>query len=334
MAAPINVRTFNAGDMVNELDSKEQAALLGLLSFLKRADYCFVTISPATHHRVNQRIENRQARSLPDVFGWNRTFQKTLLPDAIFGALAERTIIVETSDGWKSTVRASSIGHDIFLHSSFPTASADAVFFGPDTYRFVTAIRAHRAMDSRPLRRVLDIGCGSGAAGVVIAKDCSVGEVLMTDVNEAALQLSRTNSSFAGTKNCRAINSDLFQRVDGQFDLIVSNPPYLNDPLERRYRHGGGPLGSELSFKIAEASLSRLSPLGTLLLYTGSPIVDGKDAFYEAIKILLRKTSFEWSYEEIDPDVFGEELDTNAYKHADRIAAVILRVKDREGVQC
>ncbi|MEO6946580.1 MAG: class I SAM-dependent methyltransferase, partial [Nitrobacter sp.] len=299
-----------------------------------RADYRFVTTSPATHHRVNQRIENRQAGSLRDVFGWNRTFQKRLLPHDIFEELAEREIITETSDGWKSAIRASSIGAEIFLHSSFPTVSANSVFFGPDTYRFVKAIRAHMAMDSRPLVRVLDIGCGSGAAGVVIAKDFSVGEVLMTDINEAALQLSRTNSSFAGTKNCLAINSDLFERVDGQFDLIVSNPPYLNDPLERRYRHGGGTLGSELSIKIAEASLPRLSPLGTLLLYTGSTIVDGKDAFYEAIKKLLRKTSFEWSYEEIDPDVFGDELETNAYKNADRIAAVVLRVKDREGVRC
>jgi methylase of polypeptide subunit release factors len=318
----------------NELDSKEHSTLLALLCFLKRADYCFVTTSPATHHRVNQRIENRQAGSLRDVFGWNRTFQKPLLPDAIFEALAERKIITKTSDGWKSAIRASSIGAEIFLHSSFPTVSADAVFFGPDTYRFVKAIRAHMAMDSRPLGRVLDIGCGSGAAGVVIAKSCSVGEVLMTDVNEAALHLSRTNSSFAGTNNCLTINSDLFQRVDGQFDLIVSNPPYLNDPLERRYRHGGGTLGSELSIKIADASLSRLAPFGSLLLYTGSPIVDGNDAFYVAIEKLLRNTSFDWSYDEIDPDVFGEELDTNAYQNADRIAAVVLRVKDREGVRC
>jgi methylase of polypeptide subunit release factors len=169
---------------------------------------------------------------------------------------------------------------------------------------------------------------------VVIAKSSPSSEVLMTDVNDAALQLARTNSNFAGTENCLTINSDLFERVDGKFDLIVSNPPYLNDPLERRYRHGGGKLGSELSIKIAEASLSRLAPLGTLLLYTGSPIVDGEDAFYKAVTKLLSKTSFDWSYEEIDPDVFGEELDTDVYKNADRIAAVVLIVKQREGVRC
>lgn len=316
-----------------KLDSKEDSALLALLSFLKRADYCFVTTSPATHHRVNQRTANRQSRSLRDVFGWNRTFQKTLLPGPIFEMLAEREIITETSDGWKSVIRASSMEAEIFLHSSFPTLSADAVFFGPDTYRFVRAIRAHMAKNLRPVQRALDIGCGSGAAGILIAKGCSSREVLMTDVNEAAVQLSRTNSSFVGTTNCLSINSDLFQGVDGKFDLIVSNPPYLNDPLERRYRHGGGTLGSELSIKIADASLSRLAPFGSLLLYTGSPIVDGKDAFYVAVEKLLHNTSFDWSYDEIDPDVFGEELDTDGYKTADRIAVVVLSVREVCGVK-
>jgi methylase of polypeptide subunit release factors len=321
-------------DTLSELDPAEDSTLLELLCFLKRHKYRFVTPTPATHHRVNQRFENKLASSLTDVFGWNRCFEKKLLPDAVFNTLAERNVITETSAGWKSKIRASTIGEEFFLHSSFPTVSADAVFFGPDTYRFVREIRAYLAINPQPLQRILDIGCGTGAAGVVIAKSSPPSEVLMTDVNDAALQLARTNSNFAGTENCLTINSDLFERVDGKFDLIVSNPPYLNDPLGRRYRHGGGKLGSELSIKIAEASLSRLAPPGTLLLYTGSPIVDGEDAFYKAVTKLLSKTSFDWSYEEIDPDVFGEELDTDVYKNADRIAAVVLIVKQREGVRC
>jgi methylase of polypeptide subunit release factors len=305
--------------------SGKENALLELLFFLKGVGYYFVTPTPTTHLRVNERIYNKRARTLAGVFGWNRPFDQSLLPDTIFRILANENIIAETPNGWKSTVRASTIGTEIFLHSSFPTSSSDAVFFGPDTYRFVRSIRTYLAMNLEPIGRSLDIGCGTGAGGIIIGKSCpSCREVVMTDVNEAALRLCRVNSQFSGATNCVSLYSSLFDRVDGEFDLIVSNPPYLNDPLLRRYRHGGGALGSELSLKIAEESLSRLRPSGTLLLYTGSPIVNGKDAFHGAVAEILAQSKMTWSYEELDPDVFGEELNTDRYANVDRIAAVVL----------
>jgi methylase of polypeptide subunit release factors len=67
---------------------------------------------------------------------------------------------------------------------------------------------------------------------------------VLSDINESALQLARVNAKAAGVDATIAY-SDLFDQLDGEFDLIVANPPYLNDPLERTYRHGGGALGSE-----------------------------------------------------------------------------------------
>jgi hypothetical protein len=43
----------------------------------------------------------------------------------------------------------------------------------------------------------------------------------------------------------------------------------------------------------------------------------------------LAEGDFAWTYEEVDPDVFGEELETEAYRAADRIAAVVLNVRKR-----
>jgi methylase of polypeptide subunit release factors len=115
--------------------------------------------------------------------------------------------------------------------------------------------------------------------------------------------------------------------VEGQFDMIVANPPYLNDPLQRAYRHGGGELGSGLSLRIAQSARERLSPGGTLLLYSGSPIVGGVDRLLQAIEQDFAGCDLSWSYEEIDPDVFGEELETGAYRAVDRIAAVVLTAR-------
>src|SRR6185312_17362126 len=99
------------------------------------------------------------------------------------------------------------------------------------------------------------------------------------------------------------------------------------DSAFRAYRHGGGDWGASLSVRILEQALSRLSPDGHLLLYTGSAIVDGQDKFLEAATPVLEASTLWYRYEELDPDVFGEELETRPYDQADRIATVLLHVR-------
>ena len=313
---------------------KSATGLSALLSFLQRADYSFITPTPATHARNNGRAGNEQARSLVDAFGWSRPFPGDLLPRPLFDQLRDGAVIFESDAGWKSSVRVSTLGGDIFLHSAFPTVASDAVFFGPDTYRFARAIRQGLAARPRHLRRVLDLGCGSGAGGVVLARNASCGEVVLTDINGAALQMARLNAHAAGLHNVTTVRSDLFADVDGEFDMIVANPPYLNDPLQRTYRHGGGELGSALSIRIAGQAKDRLAAGGTLLLYTGSPIVGGIDRLQQALAEDFSACGLRWSYEEIDPDVFGEELETPAYSHVERIAAVLFTARKPGANEC
>jgi methylase of polypeptide subunit release factors len=308
--------------------------LSALISFLQGENYRFTTPTPATHSRNNRRPGKERARNLTDAFGWSRPFARSLLPGPLFDLLRDTGVIFESAKGWKSSVRASTLEGDLFLHSAFPTVAADAIFFGPDTYRFARAIKHQLLTEPRRLRRALDLGCGSGAGGVVVARHASCDELVLTDINAAALQMARINVDAARLQNVTITYSDLFARIDGDFDLIVANPPYLNDPLQRTYRHGGGELGSELSIRIAQAAKGRLSPGGTLLLYTGSPIVDGVDRLREALERDLADGDLRWSWEEIDPDVFGEELDTPAYGNVDRIAAVVLTVRKPGGGPC
>ena len=300
-----------------------ETALSGLIAFLRQKGYQFVAPTPATHRRVNGRSENDWAECIEDVFGWSRPFEPRLLPEPLFQTLRDGDAIVEVKPGWRSLVRASSIDEDIFLHSAFPTDRADSVFFGPDTYRFARAIKANLS-EPRLLRRALDLGCGSGAGGIILAKNSVCQELVLTDINPVALQLARVNADAADVRDVKIIHSDLFDQVEGNFDLIVANPPYLNDPLQRTYRHGGGTLGSEISVRIAFDAKDRLAPGGSLLLYTGSPIVAGIDQLKREIEAELSGNGLVLSYEEIDPDVFGEELETETYNHVDRIAAVVL----------
>jgi release factor glutamine methyltransferase len=303
------------------------AALLALGRSLKARDYAFTTITPTSHQRINARAAKPRPR-LEDIFGWNRPFQRGDLPADLLEHLSAAGALETTNRALRSAVRFSTLGNQLFAHSSFPTERGDAVFFGPDTYRFARMIRhslAEKAL--KPGARIIDIGSGSGAGGLHAAAltDPSAALVL-TDINHGALRFSRINAALNGARNVEIVESDLFAAVEGLFDLIVSNPPYLVDPLARLYRHGGGELGFDLSVRIAEQGVAHLAPGGRLLLYTGSAIVAGKDRFYEALAACLSGRPVQFCYEEIDPDVFGEELAHPPYDQADRIAVVAVTI--------
>jgi methylase of polypeptide subunit release factors len=248
----------------------------------------------------------------------------------LFEAMRNADVLDSYGEGWISRVRASTLRGQLFLHSAYPTTASDAVFFGPDTYRFANAIARHlagnAAVDTR-VRRAVDIGCGAGPGAVVVAVERPQADVFAVDLNDTALRYTTVNARLAGAGRIAAQQSDLLDGVDGDFDLIVANPPYLLDAQERIYRHGGGSFGEGLSLAIAALARTRLAPGGTLLLYTGTAIIDGTDRFRASVASVLDASSLEWHYEELDPDVFGEELGEPAYADADRIAAILLTAR-------
>ncbi|MEA2570173.1 MAG: hypothetical protein QOI24_2174 [Acidobacteriota bacterium] len=297
--------------------------LLTLGRLLRDSGYSFTTITPVSHRRVNARPENAVARSLRDVFGWSRPFPRTLLAPQMIELLREAGELLDDGDLLRSGVRFSTRGELLFVHSAFPTTGADAVFFGPDTYRYLSLLEwlAPRAL------RAVDIGCGSGAGGLFIARNC--GSVVLADINDVALRYSRINAELNGVENVEIVASDVLRGVDGDVDLIIANPPYLVDDDARLYRDGGGRFGEWLSLEIVRQSLDRLSSGGRLILYTASAIVEGTDTFRKAVEPLLMEKSADIRYKELDPDVFNEELDRDAYRSAERIAVVALDVSIR-----
>jgi methylase of polypeptide subunit release factors len=301
-------------------------ALATLGSRLLAARYRFTTVTPATHRRVNARPENARAHDLRGVFGWSRPYDAGVLPPQI-DALLEDARLAEPLDDVtrRALVRASTIGSRLYFHSPFPTDDADAVFFGPDTYRYVAALQRWLAALPRPVRRAVDIGAGSGAAAIELALACPSATVIAADINPAALALSGVNARLNDAGNVAVRESNLLDGVSGDLDLVMSNPPYILDEDQLAYRHGGGEHGAALSIRLVRAALDRLRPGGTLLLYTGVAMVDGEDGFLKAVRRDLDDACAAWSYQELDPDVFGGQLACKGYEQVERIAAVWLQ---------
>ena len=301
-------------------------ALLNLGRGLKESGYRFITPTPLTHERVYRRLASRLAMDMRDVFGWSMPFDGDLLPEAFREELQQADVIEKHEALWRSTVRWSSLGDLLFAHSPYPTTQADAVFFGPDSYRFAQVIDAHLQQRFEPLRRAVDIGCGAGVGALVIARARHDAQVLAVDINPRALRMTAVNAELSGLGNVSVYHSDILASVEGEFDLIVANPPYMNDDRQRAYRHGGGALGEQLSVRIVSESVTRLALGGSLVLYTGVAMVAGADPFLEAVKPLIGNPDLGWTYRELDPDVFGEELDKPGYERVERIAVVALTV--------
>jgi SAM-dependent methyltransferase len=302
------------------------AALTTLLFELAKLGYRFTTVTPDTHALVNARRKGEPARTLRDVFGWNRSFRPDILPPGLLEIMKAAGAVEPLADDFhRAKLRVSSVGHLLFAHSAFPTVEADAVFFGPDSYRFVRAIRQLGATATR----AVDVGCGSGVGGIVLAHFGSLSsQVVLADINPRALTLATANAEAAQVA-AEVLHSDVLSGVGGRLDLVISNPPYLVDGGERAYRHGGGAHGEALSRRIVRESLERLDRDGggSLLLYTGVAIIDGEDPFLNSIRADLQESGAQFSYEELDPDIFASELSGPPYRDADRLAAVLLQAR-------
>jgi len=129
--------------------------------------------------------------------------------------------------------------------------------------------------------RVLDIGTGSGAIGVVLARELPAARVAATDISPGALAVARRNALAHGVADrMEFFQGDLFAALSGDFDIICSNPPYIpEDEYDllpagiRNFEPPGaliaGPDGVDFHRKIIREGAHRLKAGGRIFLEIG-----------------------------------------------------------------
>ena len=151
-----------------------------------------------------------------------------------------------------------------------------------------------RIGDDRPVQ-ILELGTGSGAIALALARERRAARIVATDVSEAALRVARANARRLGVFNVEFVLADWYSGLDPalpSFDLIVSNPPYIG-ATDRHLGQGdvrfeprvaltpGGDGLSALATIVAGAP-DRLAPGGALMVEHGYDQAESIRAMFAA----------------------------------------------------
>lgn len=151
--------------------------------------------------------------------------------------------------------------------------------------------------------RILDIGTGSGAIALALAAEIEDAIIVATDISASALALAQKNAAALGLKERIDFRQgDLLEPVEGLFDVIVSNPPYIAardyeelpaavKSFEPRGALLAGESGLEFYMKLIHPAAASLKKNGWLLLEIGAKQEEGirriltASGFYQSIEM-------------------------------------------------
>ncbi|MCL2621686.1 MAG: peptide chain release factor N(5)-glutamine methyltransferase [Firmicutes bacterium] len=140
-------------------------------------------------------------------------------------------------------------------------------------------IKQIKSSNIKTQARVLDLCCGSGCIAITIAKNTSA-KVEAVDISNKALEIARFNAKSLGA-DISFYNSNLFSNVKGEFDFIVSNPPYVETgnlgeltKYEPKIALDGGADGLHFYRRIARDAFTFLKSGGKMFLEIGAGQAD------------------------------------------------------------
>ncbi len=119
----------------------------------------------------------------------------------------------------------------------------------------------------KPGMRVLDMDTGMGIVAILVAE--AGAEVVACDINPEAIEVAKTNAKKAEVEITFLV-SDLFNRVDGKFDMIIFNPPYLPKDEREDKESGINTTDNGVISRFLEESKDYLKPDGSILIVVSS----------------------------------------------------------------
>lgn len=132
-----------------------------------------------------------------------------------------------------------------------------------------------------PVTRILDLCTGSGCIGIAAATVFDDAEVDLSDVSAEALAVADANIEMHDLGHrVRTLHSDLFERVQGRYDVILSNPPYVDRgdlaAMPAEFQHepvlglASGDDGLDCVRRILDRAADHLTPEGILVVEVGN----------------------------------------------------------------
>nr|WP_284048093.1 50S ribosomal protein L3 N(5)-glutamine methyltransferase [Marinobacter sp. ATCH36] len=145
-------------------------------------------------------------------------------------------------------------------------------------------------LGEHPVGRVLDLCTGSGCIGIAAATVFDDADVDLSDISSGALEVAEANIEYHDVGDrVRTVRSDVFDGIDGRYDVILSNPPYVDAEdmadMPAEYRHepelglSAGGDGLDIAHRIIAGASKHLNPGGLLIVEVGNSWVALQEAY-------------------------------------------------------
>jgi hypothetical protein len=257
------------------------------------------TAMPGLYRRL-ERIRSPLVVPLWSFFGAGEPAEQTQLEQLLAqldvaipcDELLELGLAQRLADGrLRSRLRFIPHGQLILVSDVLDRSIPDFTYIGRDSLKLADVLKA--ALGEKRFRRGLDICSGSGIQGLTLA--ACTDEVVGAEINPRSVAFANLNARLNGFEGCaQFFQGDLASDVQGKFDIVVSNPPFMfmSPEIAAENRDGyGGEFGLEIVSRIISDLDRLLSDDGEAYLLSASPVVHGTSMLEAAIQRALAPTN-------------------------------------------